>query len=75
MLSISPNESGPPFTDGPHLWENSGKMQLLDKLLAKVKQQGSRVLLFSQVRFSDRVLMVDGAYVGHSGRLHAHQGI
>ena len=47
---MSSNESGPPFTDGPHLWENSGKMQLLDKLLAKMKQQGSRVLLFSQVR-------------------------
>lgn len=29
-------------------------MQLLDKLLAKVKEQGSRVLLFSQVR-EDRV--------------------
>lgn len=45
---------GPPYTDGPHLWENSGKMQLLDKLLAKVKEQGSRVLLFSQVG-EDRV--------------------
>ena len=50
-------------------------MQLLDKLLAKVKQQGSRVLLFSQVRFSDRVLMIDGAHAGHSGRLYANQGI
>ena len=35
--------------DGPHLWENSGKMQLLDKLLKKMKEQGSRVLIFSQV--------------------------
>ncbi|KAL7551496.1 hypothetical protein ACHAWF_014686 [Thalassiosira exigua] len=42
-------ESGPPFTDGPHIWENSGKMQLLNKLLAKLKSRGSRVLIFSQM--------------------------
>lgn len=40
---------GPPFTEGPHLWENSGKMKLLDKLLVKLKQQNSRVLIFCQV--------------------------
>ena len=40
---------GPPYVDGPHLWENSGKMQLLDKLLKKMKEQGSRVLIFTQV--------------------------
>ena len=40
---------GPPYTDGPHLWENRGKMQLLDKLLIRMKEQGSRVLVFSQV--------------------------
>jgi SWI/SNF-related matrix-associated actin-dependent regulator of chromatin subfamily A member 5 len=42
-------EKGPPYTDGPHLWENSGKMQLLNKLLPKVKAQDSRVLIFSQM--------------------------
>ncbi len=42
-------EPGPPFSDGPHLWESSGKMVLLDKLLFKLKQQGSRVLIFSQM--------------------------
>eukprot|EP00980_Cylindrotheca_fusiformis_P018817 scaffold6276_cov138-Cylindrotheca_fusiformis.AAC.4 len=36
-------------TDGPHLWENSGKMQLLHKLLIKLKERGSRVLVFCQM--------------------------
>ena len=42
-------EDGPPYIDGPHLWENSGKMQLLNKLLPKLKSRGSRVLIFSQM--------------------------
>ena len=42
-------EEGPPYYDGPHLWENSGKMSLLHKLLPKLKAQGSRVLIFSQM--------------------------
>ena len=42
-------EPGPPYTDGPHLWESSGKMVLLDKLLRKLKAQNSRVLIFSQM--------------------------
>ena len=42
-------EPGPPYTDGPHLWESSGKMLLLHKLLVKLKEKGSRVLIFSQM--------------------------
>jgi SWI/SNF-related matrix-associated actin-dependent regulator of chromatin subfamily A member 5 len=42
-------EPGPPFFDGPHLWENCGKMLLLDKLLPKLKAQDSRVLIFCQM--------------------------
>ena len=42
-------EPGPPYMDGPHLWENSGKMSLLHKLLPKLKAKGSRVLIFSQM--------------------------
>ena len=42
-------EPGPPYFDGPHLWENCGKMLLLDKLLPKLKEQGSRVLIFCQM--------------------------
>ena len=42
-------EAGPPFTDGPHIWENSGKMLLLNKLLPKLKSKDSRVLIFSQM--------------------------
>ena len=34
---------------GDHLVENSGKMVLLDKLLPKLKQRESRVLVFSQM--------------------------
>ncbi|PIO72732.1 protein, SNF2 family [Teladorsagia circumcincta] len=41
-------EPGPPYTTDQHLVDNSGKMVVLDKLLAKLKQQGSRVLIFSQ---------------------------
>eukprot|EP00118_Oscarella_pearsei_P006560 m.29833 g.29833 ORF g.29833 m.29833 type:complete len:1434 (+) comp31236_c0_seq3:78-4379(+) len=42
-------EPGPPYTTDTHLVENSGKMVVLDKLLVKLKEQGSRVLLFSQM--------------------------
>jgi SWI/SNF-related matrix-associated actin-dependent regulator of chromatin subfamily A member 5 len=42
-------EPGPPYIDGPHLWETSGKMVLLDKLLKKLQAQDSRVLIFSQM--------------------------
>jgi hypothetical protein len=42
-------EPGPPYIDGPHLWQNAGKMTLLDKLLPKLQQQGSRVLIFCQM--------------------------
>jgi SWI/SNF-related matrix-associated actin-dependent regulator of chromatin subfamily A member 5 len=38
-----------PFTTDQHLVDNAGKMVLLDKLLLLLKQQGSRVLLFSQM--------------------------
>ncbi|KAJ8605209.1 hypothetical protein CTAYLR_000442 [Chrysophaeum taylorii] len=42
-------EPGPPYLDGPHLWENAGKLVLLTKLLPKLQAQGSRVLVFSQM--------------------------
>jgi SWI/SNF-related matrix-associated actin-dependent regulator of chromatin subfamily A member 5 len=42
-------EAGPPYVDGPHLWESSGKMLLLNKLLPKLKERGSRVLIFCQM--------------------------
>jgi len=58
-------EAGPPFTDGPHIWENSGKMQLLHKLMPKLKAKGSRILIFSQMT---RILDIMEDYlrlVGH----------
>lgn len=42
-------EPGPPFEEGEHLIENSGKMSYLDKLLKESKKRGSRVLIFSQM--------------------------
>ncbi|XP_020153970.1 probable chromatin-remodeling complex ATPase chain isoform X1 [Aegilops tauschii subsp. strangulata] len=42
-------EPGPPYTTGDHLIETAGKMVLLDKLLPKLKDRDSRVLIFSQM--------------------------
>jgi SNF2 family DNA or RNA helicase len=42
-------EPGPPYTTDQHIVDNSGKMIVLDKLLSRMKAQGSRVLLFSQM--------------------------
>jgi SWI/SNF-related matrix-associated actin-dependent regulator of chromatin subfamily A member 5 len=42
-------EPGPPYMDGPHIWESCGKMVLLTRLLPKLKAQGSRVLVFCQM--------------------------
>ncbi|XP_017778534.1 PREDICTED: chromatin-remodeling complex ATPase chain Iswi isoform X2 [Nicrophorus vespilloides] len=42
-------EPGPPYTTDEHLVYNSGKMVILDKLLPKLQEQGSRVLIFSQM--------------------------
>lgn len=38
-----------PYTNGTHLITNAGKLDLLDKLLPKLKAAGSRVLIFSQM--------------------------
>jgi SNF2 family DNA or RNA helicase len=40
-------EAGPPFLDGSHIWENSMKFKVLEVLLAKLFEQGDRVLIFS----------------------------
>ncbi|GLT76937.1 hypothetical protein SLA2020_485700 [Shorea laevis] len=42
-------EPGPPYTTGEHLITNAGKMVLVDKLLPKLKERDSRVLIFSQM--------------------------
>jgi SWI/SNF-related matrix-associated actin-dependent regulator of chromatin subfamily A member 5 len=43
-------EPGPPYTTGQHLVNNCGKMILLDKLLTRLKEQKSRVLIFTQMK-------------------------
>ncbi|ANB14004.1 Isw2p [Sugiyamaella lignohabitans] len=42
-------EPGPPYTTDEHLVFNCGKMIILDKLLKRMKEIGSRVLIFSQM--------------------------
>ncbi|KAK7591268.1 hypothetical protein V9T40_002881 [Parthenolecanium corni] len=42
-------EPGPPYTTDKHLVYNCGKMSILDKLLPRLQEQGSRVLLFCQM--------------------------
>lgn len=42
-------EPGPPYTTDEHLVYNAAKLQVLDKLLKKLKEEGSRVLIFSQM--------------------------
>ena len=42
-------ESGPPFEDGEHLVDNSMKLKILDVLLKKLRNEGSKVLIFSQM--------------------------
>ncbi|POS86767.1 P-loop containing nucleoside triphosphate hydrolase, partial [Erysiphe pulchra] len=42
-------EPGPPYTTDEHLIYNAGKMTMLDRLLVRLKKQGSRVLIFSQM--------------------------
>jgi SWI/SNF-related matrix-associated actin-dependent regulator of chromatin subfamily A member 5 len=42
-------EPGPPYTTDEHLVHNAAKMVMLDKLLKRMKAQGSRVLIFSQM--------------------------
>ena len=60
-------EIGPPYFDGPHLWENAGKMVLLDKLLMRLKANGDRVLIFSQMT---RMLDVLEDYLRFKGYLY-----
>ena len=73
---------------GEHVIENSAKLQLLDKLLKRLKERGSRVLIFSQVEwdscfgFGFEILVlghmvrfefwIDDAPLGHPGGLLRH---
>ncbi|KAI3756110.1 hypothetical protein L1987_55924 [Smallanthus sonchifolius] len=60
-------EPGPPYTTGDHLVENAGKMVLLDKLLPKLKERDSRVLIFSQMT---RLLDILEDYLMYRGYLY-----
>ena len=49
QANIVSQEPSPPYMTDEHLVENSGKMVILDKLLASKKEKGSWVLIFSQM--------------------------
>ncbi|KAF9940295.1 hypothetical protein BGZ75_000577 [Mortierella antarctica] len=57
-------EPGPPYTTDQHIVDNAGKMVVLDKLLQRMKEKGSRVLLFSQM---SRVLDILEDYCNFRG--------
>ena len=57
-------EPGPPYMEGTHLWESCGKMQLLHKLLIRLKHEGHRVLIFTQMT---RMLDILEDYCRYSG--------
>ncbi|BFZ54456.1 chromatin remodeling complex Adenosinetriphosphatase [Savitreella phatthalungensis] len=42
-------EPGPPYETNDNLINDSGKLVVLDKLLTRMKEKGSRVLIFSQM--------------------------
>ena len=58
-------EPGPPYITGEHLIENAGKMVLLDRLLKRLKENGSRVLIFSQMTRLLDILEDYCMYRGH----------
>ncbi|KAK3009441.1 hypothetical protein RJ639_013190, partial [Escallonia herrerae] len=60
-------EPGPPYTTGDHLVTSAGKMVLLDKLLPKLKERDSRVLIFSQMT---RLLDILEDYLMYRGYLY-----
>lgn len=57
-------EPGPPYTTDEHIVHNSQKMIILDKLLNKLRGEGSRVLIFSQM---SRMLDILEDYCGFRG--------
>ncbi|SCM22832.1 chromatin remodeling protein, putative [Plasmodium berghei] len=75
----------PPYIEGNHLIETSGKMSLLDKLLPRLKKENSRVLLFSQMtRLLDIIddycrwkkyeyLRIDGSTVGDERQIRINK--
>jgi SWI/SNF-related matrix-associated actin-dependent regulator of chromatin subfamily A member 5 len=60
-------EPGPPYMTGDHLITSAGKMVLLDKLLPKLKERDSRVLIFSQMT---RLLDILEDYLMYRGYLY-----
>merc|ERR1719445_915577 len=59
-------EPGPPYTTDEHIIQNSGKMRVLDKFLPKLQEQGSRVLIFTQMTRILDILEDYCWYRGHS---------
>lgn len=60
-------EPGPPFVEGEHLIQNSGKLVVMDKLLRKLKEGGHRVLVFTTMT---KVLDILEDYCLYRGHKH-----
>lgn len=56
-------EPGPPYTTDEHIVSNSGKMVVLDKLLAKLKEQGE--LQIFKLMWSNLILYMNNILHNH----------
>ena len=70
--SFSFQEPGPPYTTDEHLVDNSDKMRILDRLLKRMMEKGSRVLIFSQM---SRVLDILEDYCQFRGYSELSSGL
>ena len=71
-VSFSLQEPGPPYTTDEHLVDNSDKMRILDRLLKRMMEKGSRVLIFSQM---SRVLDILEDYCQFRGYSELSSGL
>lgn len=58
-----------PYTTDEHIVSNSGKMVVLDKLLAKLKEQGK--LQIFKVMWNNLILYMNNILLSHSSFIHS----
>ena len=61
-------EPGPPYTTDEHIVSNSGKMVVLDKLLAKLKEQGK--LQIFKLMWNNLILYMNNILLSCSSFIH-----
>lgn len=62
-------EPGPPYTTDEHIVSNSGKMVVLDKLLAKLKEQGK--LQIFKLMWNNLILYMNNILLSCSSFIHS----